>query len=825
MVHLRARNNAAFALLAAQAVGRRLFARPASSLILILGIAFSSAALLAVIVASRASISAFSDAVSGLDSFELRSWGGEYSPQEVAAWLKESADKYTFSPFLDAQAEFAGRKVTLVGADMAVLDSKDLANTLFITKAFRATLKDARALQPPIRLTVDGKAATFARVVEVGAPAALAESQSLFVDIETIQQLLNRSGMVRWLAASPRAGAAAPTENGLPAGFYLSSAGERRAQAGKLLEAFRLNILVMVAMTLVVAVISVLNTLQLHVLGSTVELSTLRILGVGRRGIFSVVTLEALMLGVIGGVLGSTGGRPLARIISGMFLDTAGSLYFGGRELNTASILDSPHLGLAGFCTAVMISLLGAVLPAWQASRVAPALGARRPASSAPLPLSFLWIWFFACASMAVIMALAAQRYNSAMVAHGASVAVVAATLVAAALILSGVVSSIRWMLRNTRMAALLVGASLVASHRRAAALAAMVASAGCALLLGLGIMIGSFRQTLEGWIDHTVVADLFIRVADDTRGLESQALPEDLVQSFRSLKGVAQVTSFARVTTTLAGLSVQFGGTDLAWLLERGVYQLISGECRTSELEHGESVLVSEVASRKLEVVPGQRIELMGRSVRVCGVYRDFAAQGGAVLMESAPFKEIVGAYPIFSVGLYLMPGVSRGGVREGVERLATDRAVVLDNQGLREQILATFDRTFSITGLVRLLLFLMSLGGAAIGISQILFERAQELGTFRMLGADERELSLSVTWLGCEISLSAAMAGIVGGVALSFILLRVINPVSFGWSLEFAPHLGDFLLPVGALLVGVPIVALGAAMGLRVRMLNNRV
>ncbi|NDC37633.1 MAG: FtsX-like permease family protein [Proteobacteria bacterium] len=813
-------NVSAALLLGLRAVLRRLIARPASSLILILGIALSSAALLAVIVASRASIAAFSEAVSGLDSYELRSWSGEYSPNAVAGWLNDSSADFDISPFADAEAEVAGKKLTVVGADMAVVGSEGLERTLFVPKALRATFKDPKVLQAPVQLRIGGREIIFERVTEVTSPAALADSQSLLVDIATLQRVIERPGMVRWLALSPRFEAAVPTSTGLPAGFYLSSASERRSQAEKLLEAFRLNILVMVAMTLAVAAISVLNTLQLHVLGSGVELSTLRVLGVGRLGIFVAVTAEALLLGGLGGALGSTLGRPLARVIAEMFLDTAGALYFGGRELNTASLLDSPYLSLLGFGTAVLISLLGALLPAWQASKVLPALGTKRPATSAPLSMPLTAGGCAVAALLAVFLAKAALNSQSVLLAHGASIAVVLATLAGAALVLSGVVVAMRTLLGRTKVAALLVGASLVASHRKAAALSAMVASVGCALLFGIGIMIGSFRHTLQGWIDHTVAADLFIRVADDTRGLESLSLPEELLGAFAAVDGVSKVTSFARITTTLSGLSVQLGGTDLNWLLDHNVYELISGDCSAEELSAGRAVMISEVAARKLAISAGQTLAVLGKELTVCGVYQDFAAQGGAVLMEREPFSRLAGAYPIFSVGVYLAPLANRKMVRAQIEQLVAGNAVVLDNQGLREQILTTFDRTFSITGLVRMLLFLMSLGGAAIGIAQILFERSQELRTFQILGARSKEIALAVGWLGTEIALCAAVAGTLGGLALSLVLLKVINPVSFGWSLGFAPSVLHFLPPLGALLIGVPIVALLAAAGLSARM-----
>jgi putative ABC transport system permease protein len=143
-----------------------------------------------------------------------------------------------------------------------------------------------------------------------------------------------------------------------------------------------------------------------------------------------------------------------------------------------------------------------------------------------------------------------------------------------------------------------------------------------------------------------------------------------------------------------------------------------------------------------------------------------------------------------------------------------------VLDNRALREQILATFDRTFSITFVVRLLLFLMCLGGAAIGIAQLLWERSAELETFRLLGASSGQVGQSVGWLGAELALSALLAGLAGGGALSWLLLKVINPVSFGWSLSFAPRWIDFYPPIAALLIGVPAVALLAAVGLRRKM-----
>jgi putative ABC transport system permease protein len=786
----------------------------------VLGVALSSAALLSVVVASRASISAFSEAVAGLDAFELRSWSGEFRPEQAAEWLQSNGAQFDIRPFLDAETTIGGRKVAVLGADIAGIESGDLDRTVFVPQGLKRTLGPEQQPTAPLTLDIDGVRVEFARVVHISEPPELADSRSLILDIATLQRIVGRPGMVRWLSLSPRQEGSQPVSTGLPQGFAISSAAERRSEAENLLEAFRLNILVMVAMTLAVAALSILNTLQLHVLGAGSELSTLRTLGVSRGGIFFLVLAEAAVLGVLGGAIGSTAGRPIATIIAKLFLDTAGALYFGGQELSTQSLLDSPYLTAAAFVTAVAVSVGGALLPAWQASKSAPALGTKRGLTMLPMRAAPLVFWSGGAVIVAIVAASLALHFGNVGLAHLASVAVLTATVTSAALLLAGVSRLTRYALHNSPDAAALFGAALVDSHRRAAALAVMVSAAGCALLLGMGLMIGSFRANLQGWIEYTVQADLFIRVADDVRGLQSRQLASDLPARLRAIPGVSAVTSFARIPTKVRGQTIELGGTELGLLMERGVYRLLAGSCTRSMLESGAAAMVSEVAARKLRLSPGQIVDVLGSDVLVCGVYQDFAAQSGALLVEHDTFKRVVGAYPMFSLGVYLAPTAPGATVVQAVRTVATKDALVLDNRALREQILATFDRTFSITFVVRLLLFLMCLGGAAIGIAQLLWERSAELETFRLLGASSGQVGQSVGWLGAELALSALLAGLAGGGALSWLLLKVINPVSFGWSLSFAPRWIDFYPPIAALLIGVPAVALLAAVGLRRKM-----
>ena len=118
----------------------------------------------------------------------------------------------------------------------------------------------------------------------------------------------------------------------------------------------------------------------------------------------------------------------------------------------------------------------------------------------------------------------------------------------------------------------------------------------------------------------------------------------------------------------------------------------------------------------------------------------------------------------------------------------------------------MAVFDRTFRVTGVLRLLALLVAVLGVLAALTSLELERGREFGVLRAAGMTPGELArltLSETGL---LGLAAGLIAMPLGALLSAILVYVINRRSFGWTMQLEVTPGPFLLALG--------LALGAAL-----------
>ena len=225
-----------------------------------------------------------------------------------------------------------------------------------------------------------------------------------------------------------------------------------------------------------------------------------------------------------------------------------------------------------------------------------------------------------------------------------------------------------------------------------------------------------------------------------------------------------------------------------------------------------GVALYLSEPAARLYKAVPGAPFPLPiganGTSVpaHVAGVWRDYARQQGAVVISADDYVRITGDVQRSEAWMEFAPGASAAAVRAGFEaRLPADlkgRVAIAEPATLRKQALALFDRSFAITYVLEAIAILIGLAGIAATISAQTIARIREFGMLRHIGMTGRQI---VAMLACEGALLGAIGiagGLALGVAISRILIHVINPQSFNWTMETQTPWGLLACVSGALI-----------------------
>ena len=222
--------------------------------------------------------------------------------------------------------------------------------------------------------------------------------------------------------------------------------------------------------------------------------------------------------------------------------------------------------------------------------------------------------------------------------------------------------------------------------------------------------------------------------------------------------------------------------------------------------------VWVSEAVYDLYEYAPGQRITLPLNGVAVPlavgGVFRDYARQHGAVLIDRQDYIALTGDRRVNDGAAWLAPGVTPAQAMEAIRALPGGEALdIAAPPEIREVSLRIFDRSFAVTYAMEAVAVLVGLFGLSSSLGAIVLARRREFGVLRHLGLTRGQIRAMLAAEGGLLALLGALAGLAVGAAISLVLVYVVNRQSFGWSMELHPPYG-FLALLTLILVALAVV-----------------
>ena len=640
----------------------------------------------------------------------------------------------------------------------------------------------------------------------------------LVVDVSTAQRLFGQRGRVSridLLAPADEAAQAAYLDRVrrvLPDGARLQRSDTRTETVAQMTEAFDLNLTALSLLALIVGAFLIYNTMTFSIVQRRGLLGRLRALGVTRGQVFRLVLGEAAALGLVGSVLGVLLGVVLASGLVQLLAQTINDLYF---VVEVREVTVAPWTLAKGALLGMGTTLLAALPPAREATNAPVSTVLRRSTQETALRRWAPW-W----AGAGVLMAgggtlLLAATQQSIWAGYGALFCLLVGAALLTPLAVVGLANTARPLLGRLagvigRMAARGVVTNL---SRTGVAIAALTVA--IAATVGVGIMIDSFRGTVSDWLEQSLQADVYVQPPSLVFRRSTATLDSSVVRRLRAVEGVAGAYSVRRVR-----VQAQVGPTELV-AVEPGpntedVYQLRSGAPDTAwpAVRSGASVLVSEPYSYRYDVGVGDTLRLQTdrgeQPFAIRGVYYDYGSDLGVVLMGRTTYEQY---YDDRAVSGLAFAAADTASVDALVADMRTSVAGLQDvlirsNKALRETSMRVFDRTFTITAVLRLLAIAVAFIGVLTALMALALERRREMGVLRATGMTPPQVG---GYLTLQSSLMGAIAGVLSlplGYVLAYVLVFVINKRSFGWTLQLSVP-SDVLLQAIVLAVGAALLA----------------
>jgi putative ABC transport system permease protein len=255
------------------------------------------------------------------------------------------------------------------------------------------------------------------------------------------------------------------------------------------------------------------------------------------------------------------------------------------------------------------------------------------------------------------------------------------------------------------------------------------------------------------------------------------------------------------------AGRRISLSGIDAALPDGERTVDLVAGDAREAlRAVRDGAALVSEPLARKAALAPGGslvvRVPGGEASFPIAGVYRDYGSEAGAALVDLSAFARVLGEGPPSNAALHLAPGADADAA---VARLRADlrghAVLVRSNRTLRGEVLAIFEQTFAVTRLLQAMGLVIAAAGVTLSLLVLARERRGELALYRALGASRPQLARVFLGRGLAIGVAGLALGAAGGAALAVVLVRIVNPAFFGWTL--AIHVPSARLAAQALAI----------------------
>ncbi len=769
----------------------------------VLAVALGVAAVLAIELAGDAAAGSFHSSMEtliGNADFEVTSAGGV--PADVLVRLAALPYPIRIHPRIEDYAFLpdSGRTVPLLGVDMLAESSQGASFTgdqdtfarddsVWIGDRLPYKIGDT------IRIQINDSVSGYV----VRGLLAHGSGDALMMDLAEAARILGRGAMLdRVLIDVPSSKSteewAAILRRSIPDGVNLEPEGSRTEENRKMLAAFRWNLRVLSYIALAVGAFLIYNTISVSVVRRRYEIGILRALGATRTAILGAFLGEAAAFGLAGAIVGIALGRLMAAGAVRLVAATVESLYVTSQP---GAISLDWSIALLAMAAGLGVALASALSPAWEASRVAPVEAmarGRREYQTRVHRLRDLGI-----ASVLGFSAWIASRQapvdGRPIFGYLSAVLLIAsATLTIPALVAALSTASAGLLKKIFGVEALLATRSLAGSLRRTSVLVAALATA-IAMLAAVGIMVGSFRQTVLLWMEDRLQADLYLRPAVPDSADRHPTISASVADALENLPQVAAVDRFRAYEISYQGLPATLGGGDARIAGRYGDRPFFSGRSPRDVfplLVGKDAALVSEPFANKHHVHAGDSIALTLAGKRanfhIIDIYFDYSNERGYIILDRTTLLKYLPDPDPSNIAVYLKPGVSLDDGRRAVEiALANHKVLVFSNRTLRVEAMRVFDRTFAITYALEAVAVFVAIMGVSGALLALVIDRRREFGLLRFLGGARGQVRRMILFEAGLVGLLANIAGLILGIFLSLLLIFVINKQSFGWTIQF--------------------------------------
>jgi putative ABC transport system permease protein len=634
-------------------------------------------------------------------------------------------------------------------------------------------------------------------------------SEEIIVNLETAQRFLDLPGKINTVetlfVATDEAGRSATQQRLLDALGSSYQAGELSAnsQFTTSLELGRIIFNLLGVLALLMGGFIIFNTFRTIVAERRRDIGMLRTLGANRSTILGVLLAEGLIQGILGSAIGMSAGYLMAALLTAALNPLLGqfmSVAVDGPVVTPSLIVLSLVLGLG-------VTLVSAVLPSWQATRVTP-LEALRP-SLGEVSLRRLAGWdFWSGVALIAIAIIALLSQNTSLVGLGGVLFLFGLFLVTPAMVtpVARLLSNLIGRLFARGGTAQLAEGNLSRQPGRAATTASTTLIA-LAIVVMAAAVISSMLLGFEQVLRKSLGADYLLIPPSVAAWGGNVGASQDLRKELSAVDGV-ELISTSRFAPSLANdVHIELMGIEPQAFPQVSGLEFSQGDEETAyaSLGTGRNLIVNGIFASNVGASVGDNVDLTtangSQTYRIVAVATDYLnAKLPTAMISQANLAADFGTDEDLLYYINLESGADSQAVVDELRAILIEypQFRLLDGEAYIQENLALFNSAFA--GLVGMVLFLAipsliaMVNTLAIGV----IERTREIGMLRAIGATRPQVRSMVLTEALILSGIGTVFGILAGLYLGFLAIHAVE--SLGFPMQFTFPFSGVLLGVSA-------------------------
>jgi putative ABC transport system permease protein len=572
--------------------------------------------------------------------------------------------------------------------------------------------------------------------------------------------------------------------------------------------AMRVGILITSFVALLVGVYIIFNSFTIAVNQRWKEIGILRAVGVEQGNVSRMFLCEALLMGVIGSLVGIAGGFFLSSAANRVMRGMVAAVY-GVVATASPARLHLDQCAIA-FALGVAASVIGAWFPARGAASLDPALALHNIEArhrESVLGWRRMGSGVLLIAAGSALVGWTPSRLGLPVQFAFASIVLLGLTVVLPKLVL--------WSARLLRPilnwiggseGALAVDAMIQTPRRSSATVGALMV--GLMFVFSTASYIQSYRQMIDRWMNQVLNADLFVATSEMLRS-SSYHFDENLGQQIAALPGVDHVENVRFTAIPYRGDTAAVIAIEMNSFLERSQKAIEGADSRTVNdlLTRGGGVLVSRNFATRWGVGVGNRLTLespAGTLQRpILGFLDDYRSEKGTIFMDRELYKKYWGDDAVDFINVDLKPGVDQLAMKQQVERLTAGsfHAFVYTNAEFKRWISSLVDQFFTLNYMQLVVAVMIAILGIVNTLLISVAERRREIGIVRAIGGLRAQIRKLVLLEAVVVAVVGVIVGSVAGMLCTVFMSHTVSSVLAGYSVPF-------YFPWEFVLLSVPVV-----------------